>query len=112
MRKKERRERELAMERGECVFGEEEWQGSFIGTKECVTHGTIHVPGHMKECKECVAVNPRHAVGVLVGRKQETVTTKPILCRLGFHAYPRYVIAYTQSPTPIRCDRCRKEYRG
>lgn len=35
---------------------------------------------------------------------------KPLLCRIGLHAYPKYVNAYTQAPAPVRCERCGRKY--
>jgi len=33
-----------------------------------------------------------------------------LLCRIGWHRYPRYVNAYTQAPAPVRCERCGKAW--
>ncbi|MDQ1206193.1 hypothetical protein QE377_002552 [Microbacterium sp. SORGH_AS 862] len=31
---------------------------------------------------------------------------RPLLCRIGLHAWPLSVNAYTQAPAPVRCERC------
>lgn len=40
------------------------------------------------------------------------MTVRPThwLCRLGLHAFPRYVTAHTQAPAPVRCRRCGMPY--